>query len=699
MSLPNLLQSPNRSEAKSFISYIGDGATNEYSFNFEYLRREFIKVEIDGVRVLSFIFKDASTILLQSPVAEGAVLTIKRITDSSRIVTFIDGSILKSTDLNISAIQTVHIAEEGRDYMTNTVGVDDEGNIDARFKRVVRVKNAVADDDAVNKRYVDSEGQFAMSNAYASAQAAKASEVASKDSEGKAKTSEDKTKASEVAAKASEDKAKASETNAKASEVAAKASENTVVPLVPVVDQASKDAAKAALMADEASKRAEQAVVDVKNLGAVPIGAVLAFIKEPLPAGYLALRGGKFDKLTFPDLFTYLGADDLPNFTDRTPKMTGTDLDLLEKQGWCWPTHNHTFSGQTDAQGAHGHNAWTGTDGHHQHAVSSWNAGGNTIGSMIAGTHQDTRYWNWNAPIYSRANEGAHTHSVGVEWAQHHAHSVSGTTSQAGNSDRVEVDRIGVIYAIKAAGILANEGMAQLDGVLGRVGDLEACNRDVITPELVRLDIEKLNAPIAQHLYQIAQIFGLPTGRVTWTAAQWQRVPSGTYWFDGSYYNNAEAANALDWLGVPASKRPYPHGNVTVMNTTYATTFTLISHGGVSLLTGIAYGGEISPKWIIMGKGVGYDGFYEQRLWSGSHGINAPLTLEHPLMLGDTIMLLLSNGGYKCTQMYFGAGQYTFPFGDNATTCCIIQNDSRTLTEWRFVSGYPVTGIYRMRNV
>ena len=150
MSLPNLLQSPNRSEAKSFISYIGDGATNEYSFNFEYLRREFIKVEIDGVRVLSFIFKDASTILLQSPVAEGAVLTIKRITDSSRIVTFIDGSILKSTDLNISAIQTVHIAEEGRDYMTNTVGVDDEGNIDARFKRVVRVKNAVADDDAVN---------------------------------------------------------------------------------------------------------------------------------------------------------------------------------------------------------------------------------------------------------------------------------------------------------------------------------------------------------------------------------------------------------------------------------------------------------------------------------------------------------------------------------------------------------------------
>ena len=289
MSLPNLLQSPNRSEAKSFVSYIGDGATNEYSFNFEYLRREFIKVEIDGVRVLSFIFKDASTILLQSPVAEGAVLTIKRITDSSRIVTFIDGSILKSTDLNISAIQTVHIAEEGRDYMTNTVGVDDEGNIDARFKRVVRVKNAVADDDAVNKRYVDSEGQFAISNTYASAQAAKASEVASKDSE----------------------------TKAKASEVAAKDSENTVVPLVPVVDQASKDAAKSALMADESSKRAEQAVVDIKNLGAIPIGTIVAFTLDvPLPAGYLPTDASRFDPDTYLDLANHLNSDILPYVPD-----------------------------------------------------------------------------------------------------------------------------------------------------------------------------------------------------------------------------------------------------------------------------------------------------------------------------------------------------------------------------------------------
>ena len=466
MSLPNLLQSPNRSEAKSFVSYIGDGATNEYSFNFEYLRREFIKVEIDGVRVLSFIFKDASTILLQSPVAEGDMLTIKRITDSSRIVTFIDGSILKSTDLNISAIQTVHIAEEGRDYMTNTVGVDDEGNIDARFKRVVRVKNAVADDDAVNKRYVDSEGQFAMSNAYASAQAAKASEVASKDSETKAKASEVAAKASEVASKDSENKAKASEVAAKASEVAAKASENTVVPLVPVVDQASKDAAKSALMADDASKRAEQAVVDVKNLGAVPIGTVLAFIKEPLPAGYLALRGGKFDKLTFPDLFTYLGTDDLPNFTDRTPKMTGTDLDLLEKQGWCWPQHSHTMTADS-----------------HVHSRGTMNITGKYNQKLSGGAYWEGEsgafYSSGNGFGYYANNAGSNgaitknfdaSRSWTGETSRHtHTHTIRPT----GNSDRVEVDRIGVIYAIKAAGVLADEGMAQLDGVLGRVGVIE----------------------------------------------------------------------------------------------------------------------------------------------------------------------------------------------------------------------------------
>ena len=470
--LPNFNQSPNRSEAKSFVSYVGDGVTKEYRFDIEYLRREFIKVEIDGVRQTEWVFKDSQVITLVNPVPVEAILTIKRITDASRIVEFIDGSILKSKDLNISAIQTVHIAEESRDYMTNTVGVDDEGNIDARFKRVVRVQDAIDPFDATNKRYVDSEGQFAMEKAHAQATASANSAAASKVSEDKAKASEVAAKASEVAAKASEVAAKDSEVKAKASEVAAKASENTVVPLVPIVDQAAKDAAAASAQADDASKRAEQAVVDVKNLGAVPIGAVLVFIKEPLPAGYLALRKGKFDKLTYPDLFEYLGTDELPDFTDRVPKMVGTDLDLLEKQGWCWPTHSHTFSGQTDTQGNHTHTRGTmnirgdwAYDWGRPAAVAngcftSMPIGGGSFGGGTLASANGMRF---------SAAEGW---TGETSWNGAHAHNVSGTTSQAGNSDRVEVDRIGVIYAIKAAGVIANEGMAQLDGVLKRLDTL-----------------------------------------------------------------------------------------------------------------------------------------------------------------------------------------------------------------------------------
>ena len=320
--LPNFNQSPNRSEAKSFVAYVGDGVTKEYRFDIEYLRREFIKVEIDGVRQTEWVFKASQVITLVNPVPVEAILTIKRITDASRIVEFIDGSILKSKDLNISAIQTVHIAEESRDYMTNTVGVDDEGNIDARFKRIVRVQAPIDPLDATNKQYVDSEGQFAMEKAHAQATASANSAAAAKASEDKAKASEGAAKDSETKAKASEVAAKDSEVKAKDSEVAAKASENTVVPLVPIVDQAAKDAAAASAQADDASKRAEQAVVDVKNLGAVPIGAVLDYpVGLPLPAGYLECTGAKFDTVTYPDLKTLLGKDTLPKASDTSKIM------------------------------------------------------------------------------------------------------------------------------------------------------------------------------------------------------------------------------------------------------------------------------------------------------------------------------------------------------------------------------------------
>lgn len=230
MPIPDFTRKPKVNDSKSFATFISDGVTTVYAFNIEYLRKIFMHVEVDGAALTpgqkpnegDWWFSKGMEITLKTPAPEGTSLTIKRLTPSDRIVEFIDGSILKSTDLNVSAIQTLHIAEEARDYMVNTIGTDSDGNIDFRFKRGIRVADPVEPQDVINFRtYLnDAEG------AHAAAKAAKASEVA-------AKLSEDRAKASEVAAKASEDNAKIqrdeaskSETNARASAEAAKASQD-----------------------------------------------------------------------------------------------------------------------------------------------------------------------------------------------------------------------------------------------------------------------------------------------------------------------------------------------------------------------------------------------------------------------------------------------------------------------------------------
>ncbi|OQS44862.1 phage tail fiber domain-containing protein [Chromobacterium haemolyticum] len=279
MPIPDFTRKPKVNDSKSFATFISDGVTTVYAFNIEYLRKIFMHVEVDGAALTpgqkpnegDWWFSKGMEITLKTPAPEGTSLTIKRLTPSDRIVEFIDGSILKSTDLNVSAIQTLHIAEEARDYMVNTIGTDSDGNIDFRFKRGIRVADPVEPQDVINFRtYLnDAEG------AHAAAKAAKASEVA-------AKLSEDRAKASEVAAKASEGAAKVSEANAlrdaqnaagsaaasaesetkaKASEVAAKASE-TAAALSEGTAKNSEDAAYGHRIAAEGSQAAAKASED-----------------------------------------------------------------------------------------------------------------------------------------------------------------------------------------------------------------------------------------------------------------------------------------------------------------------------------------------------------------------------------------------------------------------------------------------------
>lgn len=200
--------------ASTIVFYTGDGSTTDFTVPFDYLAKKFVRVSL-GVTILKggdygdtskdYYFLDKTKVRLKVPPQEGEVLTIRRYTSATdRVVSFKDASVLKATDLDVSSVQTIHIAEEARDIINDALIKDKEGNWDAKGNRIVNVGAPIGDNDAVSFKFYKDDAMGAYQ--------AKLKAEAARD-----------------AAKVSETNAKASEVNAKESEVTAKASAGTAV--------------------------------------------------------------------------------------------------------------------------------------------------------------------------------------------------------------------------------------------------------------------------------------------------------------------------------------------------------------------------------------------------------------------------------------------------------------------------------------
>lgn len=183
--------------ASTIITYEGDGTRTDFTIPFDYLKKSFVTVRLDPSTTLTggdygdtgsdYYFLDKTTIRLKVAPASGESLTIRRHTSATeRVVTFKDASILKATDLDTSQMQTLHIAEEGRDAINDAIIGDKEGNWDAKGHRIINVGAPIKDKDAVNLEYYkkDVEGVYqARLNAEKARDAAKVSEANAKSSE------------------------------------------------------------------------------------------------------------------------------------------------------------------------------------------------------------------------------------------------------------------------------------------------------------------------------------------------------------------------------------------------------------------------------------------------------------------------------------------------------------------------------------
>lgn len=148
-------------DIKTVIQY-PVGAT-EFDIPFDYLSRKFVRVSLvadDNRRLLSniteyrYVSKTRVKLLVETTGFDR--VEIRRFTSASeRIVDFSDGSVLRATDLNVSQLQSAHIAEEARDAALMAMPQDDAGNLDARNRRIVRLAPGIAGTDAINKNQLD----------------------------------------------------------------------------------------------------------------------------------------------------------------------------------------------------------------------------------------------------------------------------------------------------------------------------------------------------------------------------------------------------------------------------------------------------------------------------------------------------------------------------------------------------------------
>ncbi|MGL5566475.1 MAG: phage tail fiber protein [Plesiomonas sp.] len=144
-----------RFSAPTITLYNLTGQT-EFTVPFEYLARKFVVLTLRGAtnKTLTmgsdYRFVNTTTISLSSvPASEFTQLEVRRYTSATeRLVNFQDGSILRAGELNMSTLQSIHVAEEARDLTLYSVGLNEDGHLDAKGRRIVRLADGVLPTDA-----------------------------------------------------------------------------------------------------------------------------------------------------------------------------------------------------------------------------------------------------------------------------------------------------------------------------------------------------------------------------------------------------------------------------------------------------------------------------------------------------------------------------------------------------------------------
>ena len=224
--------------AKSYVTYQGDGVTTTYAVTFPYLAKLHVNVLIGGEELprTEWVWLTPSSITLNAPTME--IVTIVRVTPTTPIIDFTDGSVLTENQLDMATIQSLYVAEETQDAVAGSIGNAPGGeplpdgtpdptpgdgvNWNAQGKKLIHLATGTKPTDAINKAQLDEAAPNLQSKVdEATAQADRAEDEADR-----AQAISDAIEPEIEGVKDAADRAEASEVAAKASEIAAESSKN-----------------------------------------------------------------------------------------------------------------------------------------------------------------------------------------------------------------------------------------------------------------------------------------------------------------------------------------------------------------------------------------------------------------------------------------------------------------------------------------
>jgi hypothetical protein len=151
-------------------TFTGDGSTTNYSFTFEYLEQEEVKVTLAGIATTAFTFANATTLSFTSAPANGVEIRIYRDTNIDTLkATFFPGSAIKAEDLNNNFTQNNFAVQEIKNntwdvdlqtiksnetWVSNDLQIATTAAMDARFQdeateTIESTETWVSDDDRV----------------------------------------------------------------------------------------------------------------------------------------------------------------------------------------------------------------------------------------------------------------------------------------------------------------------------------------------------------------------------------------------------------------------------------------------------------------------------------------------------------------------------------------------------------------------